>query len=84
MLFLAGMVITLVPMILTGIVAIYLLKMNVLTFLGGLTGGMTSSAGLAAIDSMTDTNTAQIAYATVYPIALVLIIIAIQIISYFI
>ena len=83
-LFLAGVLITLVPMTLTGLVATYFFKMNVFTFLGGLTGGMTSTAGLSAVNSMTDTNTAQLAYATVYPIALVLIIIAIQIISYFI
>jgi len=82
-LFIAGASITLFPMFLTALIANYFFKMNVFTFLGGLTGGMTSTPGLAAIDSMTRTNTAHLAYATVYPVALVLIILSIQIISLF-
>jgi len=51
-----------------------------LFLVGGLTGGMTSTPGLAALDSMT--NKAHLAYATVYPVALVLIILCVQSISY--
>lgn len=80
-LFLYGIVITLVPMILTAIVARYFLKMNVLTLLGTLTGSMTSTPGLAAIDGMTDTDAPSVAYATVYPIAMVLLIVAVQVLS---
>ncbi len=83
-LFLVGGLITLIPMFLTGMLAVFVLKINIYTFLGGLTGGMTSTPGLAAIDSMCSNNKAHLAYATVYPIALVLIIILIQIGSYFI
>ena len=83
-LFLVGAIITMIPMLLTGILAHFFLKMNIYTFLGGLTGGMTSTPGLAAIDSMTNNNKAHLAYATVYPIALVIIILCIQIVSYFV
>lgn len=83
-LFLIGAIITILPMFITGLVSHFFLKVNIFTFLGGLTGGMTSTPGLAAIDSMSKTNTAQLAYATVYPVALVLIILAIQVLSYLI
>jgi putative transport protein len=81
-LFLVGGVITFVPMIFSALAARFFFKLDIFTFLGGLTGGMTSTPGLAAIDSMTDTNTAHLAYATVYPVALILVIICVQILSY--
>lgn len=80
-LFLYGVLITLIPMIITTIVAKYFLKMNLLTLLGTLTGSMTSTPGLAAVDNMVDTDAPALAYATVYPIAMVLLIIIIQILS---
>jgi len=81
-LFLYGAMITLIPMILTVIVGRFILKLNLLTILGALTGGMTSTPGLSAVDSMTETNAPQIAYATVYPFALVLIIVAAEVMSF--
>ena len=39
---------------------------------------MTSTHGLAAADSMTDSNIPGVAYATVYPIAMVFLILFIQ------
>ncbi|MGV6846340.1 MAG: aspartate:alanine exchanger family transporter [Lutibacter sp.] len=80
-LFIYGVLITLIPMILTVIVSKIFLKMNVLTLLGTLTGGMTSTPGLAAVDNMVDTEAPAVAYATVYPIAMVLLIVVIQILS---
>ncbi len=55
--------------------------MNLLNLLGALTGSMTSTPGLAAVDGMTDSNAQAIAYATVYPIAMVFLIICVQLIS---
>ncbi|MDD3860528.1 MAG: TrkA C-terminal domain-containing protein [Bacteroidales bacterium] len=78
--FLAGALITLFPMIIGVIFAKHFLKMDVLKLLGGITGGMTSTPGLAAAGSMTKTNAPGIAYATIYPIAMVLVIICVQII----
>lgn len=79
--FLVGGAITLVPMIIATIVAKFVFKMNILFLLGALTGGMTSTPGLAACDSMTKTNIPTVAYATVYPIALVMLIVVIQVIA---
>ena len=59
----------------------HVLKMNLLNILGSITGGMTSTPGLAAADSMTDSNIPSVAYATVYPIAMVFLILIIQVIA---
>jgi len=80
-LFIYGGIITLLPMIITSLIARYVLKMNILTLLGTLTGSMTSTPGLAAIDNMVDSDAPALAYATVYPIAMVLLIITVQILS---
>jgi len=82
-LFLIGGVITLIPMIVGTLVAMLVYRMNFITMLGVLTGSMTSTPGLAAVDSMTESNAPQVGYATVYPIALVGIIIAAKIIGKF-
>lgn len=59
----------------------YFLPMDLLVLMGTITGGMTSTPGLAAADSMTDSNIPGVAYATVYPIAMVLLIVFVQIIA---
>jgi putative transport protein len=82
-LFLIGGVITLMPMILAAISARFMRNMNILSLLGAITGSMTSTPGLAAVDPMTDTNAPAIAYATVYPVAMVLLIIFTQILGLF-
>ncbi len=79
-LFLFGAAITLLPMILTALAGKWFFKMNLLSMLGAISGSMTSTPGLAAADSMTDSNAHSIAYATVYPVAMVLLIVVIQII----
>lgn len=83
-LFLYGALITVVPMFVAILAAKWFFKIDILVLLGALTGSMTSTPGLAAADSMTETNTHSTAYATVYPAAMVLLIVAIQIISAFI
>ncbi|WP_158839862.1 aspartate:alanine exchanger family transporter [Polaribacter sp. L3A8] len=80
-LFLYGALITLVPMITTVLVGRFLLKINFLSILGALTGGMTSTPGLSATDSMTESEAPQVAYAAVYPFSLVLIIIVAEVMA---
>ena len=63
------------------IVGLFVFKINILDLLGTITGGMTSTPGLAAADSMTDSNIPSVAYATVYPIAMVFLILIIQVIA---
>ncbi|NQU88579.1 MAG: transporter [Mariniphaga sp.] len=80
-LFLIGAVITILPMLITAFVGKWLYKMNILQLMGAITGSMTSTPGLAAADSISDSNAPAIAYATVYPVAMVLLIIVVQIIA---
>lgn len=74
-----GAVITIVPMFLTMIIGHYFLNINFLVLIGALTGAMTSTPALSAVEPMSDSNGPKIAYASVYPFALVLIIICSQI-----
>lgn len=71
----AGAAITLIPLIIAFIIGRYFMKMNFLTLMGVITGGMTSTPGLAAINTQSDSGIAQVAYAAVYPMALVLMIV---------
>lgn len=80
-LFLVGMAITLVPMIVALVVGYWVFRISLLDLLGTIAGGMTSTPGLAAADSMSDSSAPSIAYATVYPIAMVFLILFIQLIA---
>ena len=80
-LFLFGGIITLLPMMITAFAGKWLFKMNLLSLFGAISGSMTSTPGLAAADSMTESNAHSIAYATVYPVAMVLLIVVVQLIS---
>jgi putative transport protein len=75
--------ITLIPMIITALIARTVYKTNLLTLLGALAGGMTSTPGLAAISPMTKSNAPQIAYATVYPISMVLLVLVVKLLALF-
>lgn len=82
-LFIVGAAITLIPMIVMTIVARAIYKTNLLTLLGGLAGAMTSTPGLAAITPITKSNAPQIAYATAYPIAMVLLVAVVKLLYLF-
>ena len=83
-LFLVGAIITLTPMIIMTLIARYAFKINILAVLGGLAGGMTSTPGLAAVSSMSESNAPQIAYATAYPIAMVLLVLVVKLLAFLI
>ena len=76
-----GAAITVVPMLVAVLVGRLVFKISLLDLLGTITGGMTSTPGLAAADSMVDSNIPSVAYATVYPIAMVFLILFIQVIA---
>jgi len=80
-LFVFGIILTLVPMIIATLIGRFVLKINFLSLMGALTGGMTSTPGLSAAESMTGTEAPQIAYAAVYPISLVLVIIVAEVMA---
>jgi putative transport protein len=80
-LLLVGVAITTIPMLVAMIVGHFFMKINFLVLLGALTGSMTSTPALSAVEPMTESNGPKIAYATVYPFALVLIIICCQLMA---
>jgi putative transport protein len=79
--FLAGVVITIIPMVVGYIFARKVCKLPLLNTLGSITGGMTSTPALGTLIGVAGTDDVAAAYASTYPIALVLIVFACQIIG---
>lgn len=75
-----GAVMTIVPMIIGFLVAKHVLKLSLLNNLGSITGGMTSTPALGTLINTAGTDDVAAAYASTYPIALVLIVLASQLI----
>ena len=67
----AGVVVTLLPLIASVFVCRYIIKLPFLRMLGVMSGSMTSTPGLAAATDISSTSYASSAYATVYPMALI-------------
>lgn len=70
-LLLSGILVTSVPLLVSLLVCRYLLKIRFFRMIGALSGGMTSTPGLASAVSLSETPYAAAAYATVYPVALI-------------
>ena len=81
--FLAGMVITLVPMVVGYVFARYVCKLPLLNILGSITGGMTSTPALGTLIGVAETDDVAGSYAATYPVALVLVVFAAQLINTF-
>jgi len=78
---LISLVITTVPMLLTLLVNALLFRINIFELLGVMAGGMTSTPGLAACESMAFDETPSVVYATVYPVALIALLLAVKIVA---
>ncbi len=78
--FLGGVAMTLIPMIVGYVIARYVLKMSLLNNLGSITGGMTSTPALGTLISSSKTEDVASAYASTYPIALIVVVLACQLI----
>lgn len=76
--FIGGALMTIVPMAVGLLLAKYLMKLPLLNSLGSITGGMTSTPALGALIKSAKTDDVAGAYASTYPIALVLIVLACQ------
>ncbi|MBR5900115.1 MAG: permease [Clostridia bacterium] len=72
----AGVVMTIVPMIIGFFVGGKVLKLPLLSNLGAITGGMTSTPALGTLINTAETEDVASSYASTYPIALVLIVLA--------
>lgn len=81
--FLYGVVMTVVPMIIGFLVAKFVLKLPLFNNLGSITGGMTSTPALGTLINVTGTEDVAAAYAATYPIALISVVLAIQMIIIF-
>ena len=82
LIFLWGALITLVPLLVGFFFARNVLKLSLLNNLGSITGGMTSTPALGALIQSTGTSNVASAYAATYPIALVLVVLASQFLTY--
>lgn len=72
--------ITLLPLMLAALVARWILKLNFLSLCGLLAGSMTDPPALAFANNLHPAAAVSIAYATVYPLVMILRIIAAQLI----
>ena len=81
--FAAGAVMTILPMIVGYLFAKKICKLPLLNNLGSITGGMTSTPALGTLIGVAGTDDVAGAYASTYPIALVLVVLASQVINTF-
>lgn len=75
-----GLAITLIPLIVTGIIARAKYKMNFLSITGILSGGYTDPPALAYANKTANNDQPAVAYSTVYPLTMFLRVIMAQII----
>jgi len=81
--FIAGAIMTVIPMVVGYLFAKKVCKLPLLNNLGSITGGMTSTPALGTLIGVAGTDDVAAAYASTYPIALVLIVLASQLINSF-
>jgi putative transport protein len=74
-----GFAITVIPILLVGLVARLVLKMNFTAISGLLAGSMTDPPALAFANAVSRSDAPSIAYATVYPLTMLLRIVTVQI-----
>lgn len=79
--FLGGAVMTIIPMFVGFFFAKKVLKISLFNNLGSITGGMTSTPALGTLIGVSGTDDVASAYAATYPVALVLIVLASQLIA---
>ena len=77
-LFLWGALMTLVPMVIGYVLAVYVFKIDVLSSLGSICGGMTSTPALGTLMAVTKTEAVATAYAATYPLALIMVVLCCQ------
>ena len=78
--FIVGVFMTLIPMVIGYILARYVFKLTIFNNLGSITGGMTSTPALGTLINVAGTGDVAAAYASTYPVALVLIVLFLKVI----
>lgn len=74
---------TVLPMVIGFLIAKYVIKLPLLNNLGSITGGMTSTPALGTLIHVAKTEEVASAYAATYPIALVAVVLASELIIMF-
>lgn len=74
-----GLLITLVPVLVVGLIGMKLAKVNYLTLIGVLAGATTDPPALAYAQSLSDSDAPTMGYAAVYPLTMFLRVIAAQV-----
>lgn len=74
-----GLAITMLPILIGGIIGRYFMHLNFFTLMGVLSGGNTNPPALAYANELTSTDVPSIGYTIVYPLAMILRIIIIQV-----
>lgn len=76
---LCGFIITVIPLLITGIVGRKILKMNYFNLMGMLSGSMTDPPALAYSNAIANNDAPAISYSTVYPLTMFLRVVLAQI-----
>ncbi len=82
-LFLLGAVMTILPMIVGYFLAVKVFKIDVLSSLGSICGGMTSTPALGTLMQVAKTEAVAVAYAATYPLALIMVVLCCQFLPIF-
>ncbi|MBQ8221978.1 MAG: putative transporter [Bacteroidales bacterium] len=75
-----GILITMIPIIIIGIIARYVFKINYFSIIGVIAGGTTNPAALAFASQTANNDTPAVSYSTVYPLTMFLRILSGQLI----
>lgn len=73
-LFLLGALMTILPMIVGYILAVKVFKIDVLSALGSICGGMTSTPALGTLMAVTKSEAVAVSYAATYPLSLIMVV----------
>jgi len=76
-----GLAITVIPILIVGVVARLVFKLNFTVISGLLAGSMTDPPALAFANAMCKSDAPSIAYAAVYPMAMLLRVVSVQILA---
>lgn len=82
-LFFLGALMTIIPMVVGYLFARRVFSIDVLSSLGSICGGMTSTPALGALMTLTKTEAVAISYAATYPIALIMVVLSCEFIPMF-
>ncbi len=78
-----GLIITLIPLLVVGIIARWKYKMNYLTIIGMLSGNYTDPPALAYANKVANNDAPAVAYSTVYPLTMFMRVIVAQLLILF-